>query len=282
MAQTGRSDSNWLSSRPFREWHGVTNDADGRVIGLYLWNNKLSGPIPTELGDLSSLEWLYLHNNQLTGTIPKQLGSLSNLKRLFLYDNQLEGSIPAELGNLSNLEALYLRDNSLTGCIPDSLRDVAFNDFDRVGLDFCPPQSPGAPSVSATTTGAALVRLRTAITVAATFSEPVNGFTIADVTVANGNASNFSGSDGDSVFTFDVTPNAVGVVTVDIAAGVAQDSDSNGNTAAVQLILGLPYDDDHDGVISRAEVVIAIADHLFNGLLTRAEVVQIIALHLFG
>ena len=96
------------------------------------------------------------------------------------------------------------------------------------------------------------MRLRTAIPVTTTFSEPVNGFAASDVTVANGTVSNFVGSDGDSVFTFDVTPNAVGVVTVDIAAGVAQDSDGNGNTTAAQLSLGLPYDDDHDGVISRA------------------------------
>ena len=79
-----------------------------------------------------------------------------------------------------------------------------------------------------------------------------------------------------------MTPNAVGVVTVDIAAGVATDSDDEANIAAEQLTLGLPYDDDHDGTIGRDEIITAIADHLFGGLLTRDEVIQIIALHLFG
>ena len=30
------NNTNWLSDRPIREWHGVTNDANGRVTGLYL------------------------------------------------------------------------------------------------------------------------------------------------------------------------------------------------------------------------------------------------------
>ena len=42
-------------------------------------------------------------------------------------------------------------------------------------------------------------------------------------------------------------PNAIGVVTVDIPAGVAGDSVGYGNIEASQLTLGLPYDDDRDG-----------------------------------
>ena len=250
--------SSWLSNRPVREWFGVTNDADGRVTGIYLWENRLSGSIPPELG------------------------SLSEMRVLNLRDNQMTGSIPPELGNLSKLEGLYLRNNHLTGCIPAELQDVEINDFGAVGLPFCEPQSPGAPTVSTATAGTVVVRLRTTIPVTATFSEPVNDFTVDDVSVVNGSADNFVGSDGDTVYTFDVIPNAIGVVTVDIAAGVAEDSDGEANTAAAQLTLGLPYDDDHDGAISRAEVITAIGDYLFGGLLTRAEVIQIIRLYLSG
>ena len=42
--------SNWLSKRPVRDWHGVTNDANGRVTGLYLSYNQMSGEIPPGLG----------------------------------------------------------------------------------------------------------------------------------------------------------------------------------------------------------------------------------------
>ena len=79
-----------------------------------------------------------------------------------------------------------------------------------------------------------------------------------------------------------MTPNAIGDVTVYIAAAVAEDGDGNANTAAVQLSLGIPYDDDRNGAISRAEVTTAIGDYLFSGLLTRDQVIALISLYLFG
>ena len=115
------NDTNWLSDRPLGEWHGVTTDAEGRVTGLRLNANQLTGSIPPELGDLSNLEWLDLHGNQLSGEIPSELGGLANLKSLGLSLNDLTGPIPAELGNLSNLEDLGLYSNGLTGGIPPEL-----------------------------------------------------------------------------------------------------------------------------------------------------------------
>ena len=38
----------------------------------------LGGPIPGELGNLSSLRFMWLHGNQLTGEIPAELGNLPN------------------------------------------------------------------------------------------------------------------------------------------------------------------------------------------------------------
>ena len=295
-----KDSSNWLSDRPIREWHGVTNDANGRVTGLYLGENGLSGPIPPELGDLSNLRRLALqenqlsgsippelgnlsvlvslslHSNQLTGSIPPELGNLSVLVSLSLHSNQLTGSIPPELGNLSNLIGLYLRDNQITGCIPASLDRLFFffNDLHLLGLPTC-----GIPTVTMSVDSASYqVRIDSPIPVTATFSEPVEDFTDSDVTVANGGVSSFVGSDGDSVYTFDVTPNAVGVVTMDIIAGVAESYEGNGNTAAVQLILGLPYDDDHDGAIGPTEILEAVADY-FSVRLSAQHVLELIRLY---
>ena len=94
----------WLSDAPIGEWYGVTTDGSGRVIGLELWDNRLSGEIPPELGSLSRLDSLYLSSNQLGGEIPAELGSLANLEWLILDDNQLSGEIPPELGSLANLD----------------------------------------------------------------------------------------------------------------------------------------------------------------------------------
>ena len=125
------------------------------------------------------------------------------------------------------------------------------------------------------------VRLGAPISLTATFSRPVTGFAAGDVTVANGAASNFGGSG--AAYTFDVTPGDIGAVTVNIAAGAAQDAGGAGNTAATQLELGIPYDDDKDGAISKSEVTTAINDYLFgDGSITKAHVIKLINLYLFG
>ena len=67
-----------------------------------------------------------------------------------------------------------------------------------------------------------------------TFSEPVTGFTVGDIAVGNGAASDFTGGDGDTVFTATITPAAAGEVTVDVAADAAEDEAGNGNLAATQ------------------------------------------------
>ena len=68
-----KDDANWLSNRPLGEWRGVSTDADGRVTQLSLGDNRLSGPIPLELGNLANLESLYLNGNQLSGCVPAEL-----------------------------------------------------------------------------------------------------------------------------------------------------------------------------------------------------------------
>ena len=65
-----------------------------------------------------------------------------------------------------------------------------------------------------------------------TFSETVTGFVVGDISLTNATASAFTGSG--TTYTALITPTADGAVTVDVAAGVAQDSAGNGNTAATQ------------------------------------------------
>ena len=98
----------------------------------------LTGGIPAELGKLSNLTHLLLERNSLGGEIPPQLGDLTRLKVVYLRHNGLTGAIPAEWGELANLTYLYLSSgNSFTGCIPSGLRDVADNDLEGLGLEYC-------------------------------------------------------------------------------------------------------------------------------------------------
>ena len=107
------------------DWYGVDTDGDGRVVGLRLYENGLSGTIPSELGNLANLQTLSLFSNQLSGEIPAELGNLANLQMLSLFGNQLSGEIPAELGNLANLQELWLSMNQLSGKIPAELGNLA-------------------------------------------------------------------------------------------------------------------------------------------------------------
>ena len=115
----------WLTEAPLRRWSGVQVDAQGRLVGLDLGYNGLSGPIPPELGGLSNLRRLILEWNDLSGAIPPELGDLSNLRDLGLAWNDLSGAIPAELGSLSNLRSLSLHENDLSGEIPPELGDLS-------------------------------------------------------------------------------------------------------------------------------------------------------------
>ena len=109
--------TNWLSDKPLGDWHGVTV-AGGRVTELALGQNQLTGPLPSELGNLTSLQYMALWENQLTGPIPPELGQLTKLYSLNLGHNQLTGSLPTELGQLTGLEDLSFAVNQLTGPIP--------------------------------------------------------------------------------------------------------------------------------------------------------------------
>ena len=74
-----------------------------------------------------------------------------------------------------------------------------------------------------------------------------------------------------------MTPSAVAAVTVNIAADAATDSGGKGNEAATLSFI--PYDDDEDGAISKAEVTVAIADYFGGKLPNKAHVVAVIALY---
>ncbi len=108
--------TNWLSSEPLGQWHGVVTDDSGSVIKLDLGDNHLVGEIPPELGRLSNLEILDLQDNQLTGFIPLELGDLHNLTTIILDANRLVGCLP---GGLLDVEEIsFKRQLFLISC-PD-------------------------------------------------------------------------------------------------------------------------------------------------------------------
>jgi type IV secretory pathway VirB9-like protein len=84
------------------------------------------------------------------------------------------------------------------------------------------------------------------------FSEDVTGFVVGEITVGNGAASNFVAVDGNT-YTADIAPDGNGAITIDVAAGVAQDVATNTNTAAVQAVVSFDNDADNDGIPDNIE-----------------------------
>jgi len=100
---------------------------DGLMEGLLLSNNNLDlGPIPPEIGLLSSLKQLDMSANTIAGSIPTYLGQLQMLETLNLSDNPLlTGTIPTELGSITTLTDVDLSGLDLvTGEIPPDLCDL--------------------------------------------------------------------------------------------------------------------------------------------------------------
>jgi len=117
------NNTDWLVTYTPCSWYGVTCE-EGHVRGLGLENNQLTGTIPSELGNLTSLGYLYLYNNKLSSAIPSALGNLTSLQDLELEDNLLSGAIPSELGNLTSLQYILLSNNLLSGAIPSELGNL--------------------------------------------------------------------------------------------------------------------------------------------------------------
>ncbi|KAK3272841.1 hypothetical protein CYMTET_18873 [Cymbomonas tetramitiformis] len=88
---------------------------------LSLAESSLSGTLPTELGEITTLTKLVLNGNSLTRNLPTELGQLTQLQHAFLYTNQISGLTPTELGQLTDIRSFFVSINSLSGQLPTEL-----------------------------------------------------------------------------------------------------------------------------------------------------------------
>ncbi|WCJ27274.1 Leucine-rich repeat transmembrane protein kinase [Euphorbia peplus] len=84
--------------------------------------NRLTGEIPSFLGNITSLLYLSIENNLFSGTIPPELGNLVNLEHLVLNSNNLSGGIPLALSNMAKLTELRISSNNFIGKIPSFIQ----------------------------------------------------------------------------------------------------------------------------------------------------------------
>ena len=117
-----KSHTNWLTIKPVATWYGITV-RNNHVVNIALGYNRMTGSLPSSLGNLDSLQILSITNNytNLTGSIPASIGSLHRLTLLDLNANGFIGSLPFEIGNIDSLQKLNVSNNSLSGELPSSI-----------------------------------------------------------------------------------------------------------------------------------------------------------------
>ena len=93
-----------------------------QLVNLRLsYTQKLSGTIPENLGDVTTLAMLQLDHTQLSGTIPDSLGHLRAPITLDLEQTHLSGTIPESLSHFTphayvDHVEIRLDSTNVTGC----------------------------------------------------------------------------------------------------------------------------------------------------------------------
>lgn len=108
--------SNFVQMTPIRgEWRAYS-------INYRLNTNKLSGTLPSIIGQLSRLYLINLNGNLLTGGIPTGIGNAKNLNTLILSNNNMSGVID-NLLPITTLRRLSLENNSFSGTLAPGLNN---------------------------------------------------------------------------------------------------------------------------------------------------------------
>ncbi|CAM0878513.1 unnamed protein product [Alopecurus aequalis] len=120
-------DFNQLQAQSREDWGFL--DGLHNCTKLYLLSlsyNRLSGRVPSSLGNISSqLQELYLAENQISGDFPSGIANLRNLIILQLATNQFTGVVPEWIGTLITPQIVGLEENLFTGVIPSSLSNLS-------------------------------------------------------------------------------------------------------------------------------------------------------------
>ena len=135
------TNTNWFTNAPFSSWYGVSVDVNDHVIGINLSNNDLSGSVPSQLADISSLQRLNLSGNNITGSLPNRVGDLIDLEELYIDNNNFAGRLPSQIGGLRKLRKLTFNNNEFVGRIPDSFTSLNLERFWWMDSGVCVPDT---------------------------------------------------------------------------------------------------------------------------------------------
>ena len=116
--------TNWDLAKPIEEWNRVEfYEPGGCVKGIRFhpdFDVEVNGFVPPEIGNFSQIEYLWFYWG-LSGPIPTEIGNLKYLKRLIIPG--VTGNIPDEIFNCESLESLQILGN-LTGSLSPKITQL--------------------------------------------------------------------------------------------------------------------------------------------------------------
>ncbi|KAJ7948795.1 LRR receptor-like kinase [Quillaja saponaria] len=93
------------------------------LVNISLSGNRISGSIPKELANITTLKTFVVEFNQLSGNLPPELGNLTQIERMLLSSNGFTGEIPATFAKLTTLKDFRISDSRFSGKIPDFIQN---------------------------------------------------------------------------------------------------------------------------------------------------------------
>jgi len=85
---------------------------------LFLSGNNITGTLPPEYGQWSTMLLFGVANNQISGTLPPEYAGMTTLSQFFANDNALTGAVPWQYERWVSIEKIHLQNNGLSGSFP--------------------------------------------------------------------------------------------------------------------------------------------------------------------
>ncbi|CAL1405550.1 unnamed protein product [Linum trigynum] len=119
------------------------------LVELYVMGNRLSGPFPKVLANITTLRNLSIEANQFSGPIPPEIGKMINMERLHINSNAFTGKLPVQLTKLVNLTDLRISDNNFSGRIPNFINKLI--KLEKLQIQGCSLEGPIPSTISSLT-----------------------------------------------------------------------------------------------------------------------------------
>jgi hypothetical protein len=100
------------------------------ISNSYWQSNRISGTIPSTVGQLTKMSFFWLFNNTISGTIPSTLVSMTKLYSIDISSNRLSGTLPNSLASISLFE-FNAEFNQLSGLVDERACQLAIRDQTR-------------------------------------------------------------------------------------------------------------------------------------------------------